>query len=249
MMTSTPQVYSAPFLQVQGGYVYSAPAPVLSSGLVPTVTAVPVARQHAVPAASSLVPMHQFVPQVAPGIMYQHGTAVMASPTPTLGPQPVQANFAAVTTVGTQSPKSAPPQQSAQPQQIAQAEQSHMSTVSCPDRPILHVGAVVAFGHRRGYGFIDSPTAIAECGRQIFVHQSESRTVSSGCIVEFSIAHTKKGPLAKDLRILYNPKRQSDGASPAGRPSTAAPRAANEETPETDEPSQTSTPLTDDDDW
>eukprot|EP01062_Namystynia_karyoxenos_P072477 TRINITY_DN6868_c0_g1_i2.p2 TRINITY_DN6868_c0_g1~~TRINITY_DN6868_c0_g1_i2.p2 ORF type:complete len:227 (+),score=36.07 TRINITY_DN6868_c0_g1_i2:103-783(+) len=78
--------------------------------------------------------------------------------------------------------------------------------------PVRHVGAVVAFGHKKGYGFIDSPTATAECGRQIFVHQTEARTICSGCIVEFTVVQSKKGPLAKNVKILYHPTKQGSGA-------------------------------------
>eukprot|EP01062_Namystynia_karyoxenos_P007570 TRINITY_DN1265_c0_g1_i3.p1 TRINITY_DN1265_c0_g1~~TRINITY_DN1265_c0_g1_i3.p1 ORF type:complete len:241 (+),score=47.71 TRINITY_DN1265_c0_g1_i3:104-826(+) len=70
-----------------------------------------------------------------------------------------------------------------------------------------HVGAVVTFGHKRGFGFIDSPTATKKFGRHVFVHNSTMKKLCIGCIVEFSVTPADKGPLATDLKVLRHAPR------------------------------------------
>eukprot|EP01062_Namystynia_karyoxenos_P070992 TRINITY_DN66402_c0_g1_i1.p1 TRINITY_DN66402_c0_g1~~TRINITY_DN66402_c0_g1_i1.p1 ORF type:complete len:295 (+),score=66.19 TRINITY_DN66402_c0_g1_i1:106-990(+) len=78
-----------------------------------------------------------------------------------------------------------------------------------------HVGTVVCFGFKRGFGFIESPSAKAQYGRQVFVHHSGVRKICIGCVVEFSVELSAKGPLARGLRVLYSPSaRKETGEAP-----------------------------------
>eukprot|EP01062_Namystynia_karyoxenos_P007568 TRINITY_DN1265_c0_g1_i1.p1 TRINITY_DN1265_c0_g1~~TRINITY_DN1265_c0_g1_i1.p1 ORF type:complete len:239 (+),score=42.03 TRINITY_DN1265_c0_g1_i1:98-814(+) len=111
------------------------------------------------------------------------------------------------------APVSAPLQ--AIPVALPEARSVVASNTSSPTAEVSerHVGAVVTFGHKRGFGFIDSPTATKKFGRHVFVHNSTMKKLCIGCIVEFSVTVADKGPLATDLKVL----RQAPRPRPTGR--------------------------------
>eukprot|EP01062_Namystynia_karyoxenos_P080713 TRINITY_DN8730_c0_g1_i1.p1 TRINITY_DN8730_c0_g1~~TRINITY_DN8730_c0_g1_i1.p1 ORF type:complete len:301 (+),score=31.96 TRINITY_DN8730_c0_g1_i1:90-905(+) len=66
-----------------------------------------------------------------------------------------------------------------------------------------HVGSVVCFGRRRGYGFIDSATALSKYGCQVFIHHTRAECLTTGTVVSFAVTKTAKGPQAVDVEVIY----------------------------------------------
>lgn len=72
---------------------------------------------------------------------------------------------------------------------------------SSPESQLQKEGKVKFFNRKKGYGFIESPSA----SKDVFVHVSDLKDwVKKGDEVEFDLIFNNKGLVAKNVRLLQD---------------------------------------------